>query len=206
MMIIVLLVGIIALLIALVMTSRSSVVPWLNQMTRLNPGVYNRGEWMAPGLIVETIQRDYLAFYRYAAETLPQGWMVYLRDLDRYLTGDMLRLQRESLDLRLRHDRGRIIAILRAHHHLQVRHFSNDGLRCLVIDHQSEQRMATYDYWTGKRLHTQDLGGMVYIYQMQFDQAAGRWKIDHLVQQMLPDVYPAHVMEINLPQTVGRDQ
>jgi hypothetical protein len=202
----VLLLGIILLLAALVITSRSNVVPWIDQMTRLNPGVYNRGEWMAPGPIVETVQRDYLAFYEYAAATLPKGWMAYLRNLDHYLSGDMLRLQRESLYLRLRHNRGRIVGIIRANHHLQVRHFSGDGMRCLVIDHQTEQRMATYDYWTSERLHTQDLGGMVYIYQMQFDQAAGRWKIDHLVQQMQPDVYPTHVLELNLPQTVGRDQ
>lgn len=188
------------------LSSRSGLVPWMNEMTRLNPGVQNRAEWMAPRHVILSVEKDYLAFYRYAAEQLPKGWLAYTRDLNEYLCGEMLRGQRESLSQRLRHDRGRFVEVLRANHNVQVRHFSGDGLRCVVIDQQSEQRLATYDYWTGRRVHTQDIGNTIYIYEMHYDQSLGRWKLARFVQQLPLGVCQPGALEIHLPTTMGRDQ
>jgi len=44
--------------------------------------------------------------------------------------------------------------------------------------------MATYDYWSKRRLHTQNLGDGVYVYLMIYDLAADRWKLAQLIQQL----------------------
>lgn len=195
------------LLILIVMfLSRSGFVPWMDQMTRLNAGAINRAEWMAPPHVIAAVKHDYLAFYIYASAKLPKGWLAYMRDLNEYLSHEMLSTQRESLNLRLMQDRGRFIDILRATHHVQVRHFSDDGLSCIVIDQQSEQRIATYDYWTGRRLHTQFTGNAVYIYEMRYDQSVERWKIARFIQQLPPGISQPGTLEIHLPSHIGRDQ
>lgn len=201
-----LLAGFVVLILVLWLTSHSSLAPWLDDMTRLNPGVLNRAEWMAPPLVLEAVKRDYLAFYEYAARTLPQGWIAYGRELDTYLCNDLLAAQQASLRVRLHHDRGRVIGILRANHTVQVRHFSPDGLRCVVIDHQTEQRLATYSYWQNHRLHTQDMGDQVYVYQMDYDQKARRWKIARFIQQLPRGAAQMMNLAISLPAAVGRDQ
>ena len=55
---------------------------------------------------------------------------------------------------------------------------------CYLLDHQAERRMATYDYWTKRRLNTQDLGAGSYVYEMHYDSVAARWKIAKLIQQL----------------------
>ncbi len=191
---------------AIYLTSHSPLVPWVNSLKRLNPGVANRAEWIAPNPVIENVKRDYLAFYTYAAETLPHGWLAYLRDLNRYLCEDMLREQRHNLSVRLQNDRGRVFDVLRATHQMEVRHFSADGLTCILIDHQTERRLATYEYWTRNRLHTQDVGEANYVFKMMYDSRDARWKIAEYIQTLPPGNWQAVLMEINLPQSVGRDQ
>ena len=207
MLIVVLVTLVFLLLLVFRLTAGSHRTPWGDQMTRLNPGTsFDHAEWMAPGDVVQAVQRDYMSFYQYVAEKLPQGWLEYMRDLNEYLCEDLLREQRESLDTRLRHNRGRMIDILRANHSLQVRHFSDDGTRCIIIDHQTEQRMATYDYWSGNRLHTQDLGSTTYVYEMQYDLRAQKWKLARFIQVLPPGSFTPGRLDFNLPQTLGRDQ
>lgn len=189
----------------MVAISTSQVVPWVDDMTRRHAGVKNRAEWIAPPPIQEQVKRDYLAFYRYATQTLPQGWVAYGHGLSRYLCDDMLQQQRESLNMRLEHDRGRLVDILRASHEVHVRNFSSDGMRCIVIDQQSEQRMATYDYWNGDRLHTQDLGSTVYIYVMRYDAKQERWRIAKHIQQFIPNTCQPISVELTAPPAIGRD-
>lgn len=197
--------GLVLLIGLLIRFSKSALVPWINEMSRVNPGVVNKAEWMAPATVIEAVKRDYIAFYTYATKTLPQGWVPYLRDLNHYLCDDMLREQREYLEKRLGHDRGRIYDILRATHRLEVRHFSADGLTCLLIDYQTERRIATYDYWRGKRIHTQDLGAATLVYKMRYDSRAGVWKIASYIQTLPQGMTHAGTLEIDLPHTVGRD-
>jgi hypothetical protein len=196
----------VVVLVLLAIRSTSSVVPWMDVMTRRNPGVRDRAEWIAPTDVIEAVTEDYLAFYTYAAERLRQGWVAYGRDLNEHLTGDLLTQQRESIALRLQSDRGRVVDVLRADHDVQVRNFSTDGMGCIVIDHQSDQRLATYDYWAGHRLHTQDMGMSIYVYEMAFDQRAEKWKIARFIQCLPPGTRRPGTLVLNLPQPAGRDE
>lgn len=193
-------------MILLVISSTASVVPWLDSMTRENPGTRDRAEWIAPVDVIEAVTVDYISFYTYAAERLRQGWVAYGRDLNHYLTEDMLTEQRESISMRLQSDRGRVLDVLRADHDIQVRNFSGDGLRCVVIDHRSDQRLATYDYWRGSRLHTQDMGAGTYVYEMAYDQRANKWKLARFVQSLPPGTRQPGTLMLTLPHTAGRDQ
>jgi uncharacterized protein (DUF427 family) len=71
-----------------------------------------------------------------------------------------------------------IVSVLRADHRVYVRHFSEDAERCLVIDQQTQRRMATYDYERQSRLHTQDLGESTLVVEMLYDLRNRRWKIE----------------------------
>ncbi len=173
-----------ALSVTIILTTHNGSVPWLADMRRLNPGARHRAEWVAPPNVLQTVEQDYLDFIEYGAERLPQGWVAYMRDLDDYLCGEMLREQRASLTQRLKHDRGRVIDVLRADHQIHVRHFSADGLRCILIDSQRAARLASYDYWTGQRIHTQDMGDRCFVYEMHYDLTRARWRIARYIQQL----------------------
>ena len=195
-----------ATLVVIAITSMPSVVPWMDTMTRKNPGERDRAEWIAPVDVVEAVTQDYLSFYSYAAQHLREGWVTYGRDLNHFLTGEMLEQQRESIAMRLQNDRGRVVDILRADHDVQVRNFSADGLRCIIIDQQTDQRLATYDYWNRYRLHTQDMGAGIYVYEMAYDMRTRKWKLARFIQCLPPGTCQPGTLELSLPHTAGRDQ
>ena len=178
---------------------------------RLHPGVAHRAEWMASRETIERVQADYLAAHQWALETLLRSYSVYLRELPRYFTGAALAEQVRVVAGTLQRPGPRFVGVLRAHHQLQVRRFSEDGLSCCLLDHQSERRMATYDYWTKRRLHTQDLGSGVYVYLMAYDPISARWKIARLIQQLPADWESGGRARIpirlthDLPVAAGRD-
>ncbi|MHB8625753.1 MAG: hypothetical protein ACYDBJ_22415 [Aggregatilineales bacterium] len=153
-------------------------------LQRLHPGVVNRAEWMAPRETIQCIEADYLAAQQWALETLLTSYPVYLRELPHYFSGQALTEQVRIVAGTLQRRGPRLVGALRAHHQLQVRRFAEDGMSCCLLDHQSERRMATYDYWTKRRLHTQDLGSGVYVYLMVYDPITARWKIARLIQQL----------------------
>ena len=153
-------------------------------LQRLHPGAAGRAEWIAPRDTLERVEADYLAAQQWALETLLTSHSVYLRELPRYFTGQALAEQTRSVAGTLQRRGPRLVGALRAHHQIQVRCFADDGLSCCLLDQQSERRMATYDYWTKRRLHTQDLGSGVYVYLMVYDPAMARWKIAQLIQQL----------------------
>ena len=102
------------------------------------------------------------------------------------------------------------VDVLRADHHVSIRHFSEDGGRCLVIDQQSHRRMATYDYTSQTRLHTQDLGDCTLVYQMHYDLGDHHWKIAAFIQQMPtgwdhPSVSRLLEWMPDTPRRMGRD-
>ncbi len=153
-------------------------------LKRLYPGVINKAEWMASDETVHNVEADYLAVQRWLIEAALCDYMTFLRDLSRNFSGDALREHEKTVKLHMRKRGPRLIGVVRAHHQVQVRRFSDDGQTCYVLDHQTERRMATYDYWTKRRLHTQDLGAGVYVYRMLFDRGLQRWKIDQFIQQL----------------------
>jgi len=153
-------------------------------LQRLHSGVAGRAEWTAPHQTLQRVEADYLAAQQWALETLLTSHSLYLRELPRYFAGQALAEQAHIIAGTLRRRGPRLVGALRAHHQVQVRRFAEDGLSCCLLDHQSERRMATYDYWTKRRLHTQDLGSGVYVYLMVYDPVGARWKIARLIQQL----------------------
>ncbi len=182
-----------------------------NELRRLNPGVAHHAEWMASEATVSRVGTDYLAAHAWMVTTLLRNTVTYLHEVPRYYSGSALCEQQRVVNIQL-HRRGpRLVGIMRARHRVQARRFSDDGLTCYLIDHQTERRMTTYDYWSKRRLHTQDLDSGMYVYQMVFDRADGRWKIAELMQQ-LPiglEQFPLATAPIQLtdelPSSAGRD-
>lgn len=166
---------------------------------------------MASDDVVQRIESDYLEAQRWMSEALLTGYVRFMHEAPTYFTGGYLKREQHSAGIQMRKSGPRLIGILRAHHHVHVRHFSEDGLSCYVVDQQTERRMATYDYWQLRRLHTQDLGEGAYVYRMVYDPPAYRWKIEELIQQ-LPSGWgaqtvanPAIRLEQSLPIASGRD-
>ncbi len=181
--------------------------PWNEPLQRLHPGVADKAEWMASESTVQRVMADYLAAHSWLGESGFLNYNSSSRQVRDYLSGSMLTEMERVLLNSTRRGRARFVGVLRAHHHITVRRFSDDGLTCLIIDRQSERRMATYDYWTRQRLHTQDLGSGAMVYKMRCDPATRRWKIDELIQQ-LPvgwEQLPALRMTDALPSAAGRD-
>lgn len=178
--------------------SRAETTPWRSQLYKVNQA--HRAEWMAPLYVIDTVKRDYLAFYDYATATLPRGWVPYLTHLDHYLAEDMLAEQRRHLNEWLGQNHGRFTDILRANHRLEVRHFSADGTTCLIVDYQTERRIATYEYWHGTRVHTQDLGDAALVYQMKYDAVRGRWRIATYIQTLPPGIKQSTDLDIQLAE------
>ncbi len=204
-------VGVIVVVVIITIMARRRVVPWSSNLQRLHAGVKNKAEWMAPDNVIQAVETDYLAAQRWMSESLMSGYLRFLREGPTYLAGNFLKEQQHNTKLQMRKRGPRMIGILRAHHNVRVRHFSDDGLMCYVVDHQTERRMATYDYWQFRRLHTQDLLEGAYVYRMVYDTAARRWKIDELIQQLplgwsAENVYNKAIkLEKSLPIAAGRD-
>jgi hypothetical protein len=134
---------------------------------------------MSPDPVINKVQTDYLNALAWMQESAlwPDTQIAY-REAAHFLTESFLRRFRQRIHQSVSNYR----AVLRADHQLQARHFSPDGVRCLVIDQQTDRRMATY--FDGRRLHTQDLGSCAFVYEMVYDRRARRWKIATFIQQL----------------------
>ncbi len=185
-------------------------VPWLDQMRRVRIG-QGRKEWLAPENIMHTVIQHYQEYVEFAQANLLKGWVGYARALPTFMVDDMLHAQLEVLDTRLRQDNLRLIDILRASHRVHVRNFGDDGLTCLLLDYQTERRLATYHYWTKRRVHTQHLADAILVYEMQYDLDDERWKMANFIQELPPHYYQQTIegsldtLENNLPPFLGRD-
>lgn len=196
--------------VAVVMALNSSnPVPWLHKLRRVNAGAAHKAEWMAPDEVVAQVRADYLAAVHWLQETMLRPAEVWSIQAERYLTGPYLKRYQDWCRQRLQSE-PRFLGILRADHQVQVRHFSDDGVRCLVIDVQTQRRMATYDVRAQKRLHTQDLGSYAAVYQLRYDTAGKRWKLEAFIQDLpagWTSANPAErvILSTALPQPAGRD-
>ncbi|NWF68179.1 MAG: hypothetical protein HXY40_03760 [Chloroflexi bacterium] len=196
------------LVIVLMLIGSARQVPWEARLLRVHAGVAGKAEWMAPEKVVEEVRRDYLAAVNWLQESVLGQWMPQWNAAPTFLSGAFLRrYQMILMDYRT-NGQPRCVGILRADHFVEVRHFSEDGQRCLVIDRQSVRRMATYDARTHTRLHTQDLGDGTLVYQMVYDSGTRRWKIENFIQE-LPTGWGSHNRRIRLlsalPAAIGRD-
>lgn len=159
-------------------------VPWADKLRRLNAGVARRSEWMAPDNVVKAAKDDYLTTMRWLPESMLHSWSQQWASAPYYLSGLALKRHQEILKHYKTGKPTRYQGIMRCIHNAEVRHFSEDGERCLIIDHQASRRMATYDYETHIRLNTQDLGDATVVYEMVYDKQAGRWKVDRYIQEL----------------------
>lgn len=181
-------------------------IPWANALVRVNPGSGKRAEWLAPPAVIRAVKRDYLAAQDWLSDC-SANWGLLAGELERYVAGDYLRRQRAALNL-LAQSRGpRLADTLSADHTLIVRRFSADGLRCLVIDRQTNTTVTTTHYWTGQTIHRQRLPDSARVWQMVYDDGDRRWKIERLVQT-LPAPSAGRVpisLADELPAHAGRD-
>lgn len=148
----------------------------------LNPTTISRTA--AANDSVERIRTDYQAILVWQQTSTSLHASRQWREAALYLSGEYLHDYRVALQQNATADSPRCVGILRADHHIEIRDLSPDCRRCLLLDTQFDRRMATYDGHTGRRLHTQDLGSGVLIYQMVYDERHHRWKIDAFVQEL----------------------
>jgi hypothetical protein len=175
------------MLVVMVMNSRGQ-VPWCKQMRRVRTGITQKVEWMAPDAVVNQVRHDYLTTVRWMHDhglSSPAYQMAYA---EMYLSGEVLRDFRCRVKENAAERSVLFTGVLRGAHMLEIRRFSQDGEHCLLIDYQSQRRMATYDMRTHQRVLTQDMGDAVLVWSMQYDRAAKRWKQDRFVQE-LPAVW-----------------
>ncbi len=185
-------------------------VPWGNKMRRIHAGVARKAEWMAPDEVVAQVRSDYLSASRWQQDNMLSGWQPQWSTAPLYLSGPFLK-RFQTILMQHRSARGpRVVGVLRADHHISIRCFSEDGEHCLVVDEQSQRRMATYDVRTQSRVLTQDLGDGAVVYGMAYDSVDRRWKISEFVQE-LPVGWArlrssSRIRELSaIPTTVGRD-
>jgi hypothetical protein len=187
------------------------VVPWADQLTRLNAGAGAKAEWMAPPQVVEEVIWNYREAQEWVT-TCAEDWGRFAEGLERYATGAYFKQQARVLGS-LVDSKPRLAAELTAAHAYSVRYFSSDGMQCLLIDSQTARTVRTASYWTGRLLHEQHLDDAALVYRMAYELGEKRWKIERLVQQ-LPlgtplEAKPAQKARVRvaagLPTTVGRD-
>ena len=181
-------------------------VPWAHTLTRLHPGSGRRGEWMAPPDVVRAVKREYLATQTWLAECAAD-WGLLAAELDHHAAGAYYKRQHAALALLVQAPGPRLAANLAADHLLAVRHFSSDGLRCLLIDRQSQRLLNTRGYWSGRLVHRQRLPDVDFVFQMLYYPPDRRWKIERLVQRLpRPDNAGVPVsVAAELPIAAGRD-
>jgi len=184
--------------------NNSGQIPWGDKMRRLNAGVTRQAEWMAPDSVVQRVRAHYLEAVNWLHESALLSWAQQWSSASDYLGGTYLKRYRNLL---LTQRDGKTIqfsGVLRADHIVEARTFSENGAACLIVDQQSQRRMATYNRRTQERLHTQDLGDGAVVYGMLYDARDGRWKIGSLVQE-LPLGWRSRpiIQEALLPGAIG---
>ncbi len=182
-------------------------IPWRDKMRRLGKGAVHNAEWMAPDDVVQQVRAHYLDAVHWLNESMLVPWAQQWADAPQYLSGTYLKRYRNLL-LTQRDAKGvQFTGVLRSDHIVEVRQFSENGGFCLVIDHQSQRRMATYNRKTRERLHTQDLGDGAAVYAMLYDAGDQRWKLGAFIQE-LPTGWRTRslIRELStLPGSIGRD-
>ncbi|MBZ0298220.1 MAG: hypothetical protein K8J31_00680 [Anaerolineae bacterium] len=156
------------------------------------------------------IRSDYLGALDWLHDSALKNWTHQWTYAPLYLSGVYLKRHQHILQQRRKSRAPRCVGVLRADHLVEVGCFSDDGDRCLVIDSQTQRRMATYELATRARLHTQDFGSCTLVYQMVYDARSQRWKIDAFIQQLPvgwgnPKVNPRIKVLNDLPTPAGRD-
>ena len=185
-------------------------VPWADQLKKLHAGVPHKAEWMAPDEVVNQVRGDYRRALDWQHDSVLTSIAHQWREAAQYFSGQYLKQYRATL-YHQRHAKMPVtVGVLRADHRIEVRRFSEHGERCLVVDYQTQRRMATYDYETRARLHTQDMGNSAIVCQMLYDNEWRRWKLDKTIQRLpsgwMDSAVIRHIEVLaDLPSAPGRD-
>lgn len=167
---------------AMMSAKNSGQLPWRGRMRQLK--VAEKTEWMAPDDVVEQVRTQYLDAANWLTDTATASWAQQWAQAPAHLSGSFLKRHRNLILTSRQQTRIQLAGVLRADHQVEVRQFSEAGSFCLVIDTQTQRRMATYNRKTHERLHTQDMGEGAVVYAMRYDATAERWKIDSFVQEL----------------------
>lgn len=185
-------------------------VPWTRRMHRVRAGVAYTAEWMAPDEIVRSVHADYLRAQSWMRESFHHDWQDQWGGAPFYLSGTYLKRYHELLRMYRIGRPPRFQGVLKCAHEIEIRHFSDDGERCLVIDQQTDCLMMTLNYQTRKSVAQQRLPDRMVIYEMVFDKQIRRWKIDACVQET-PPAWKSRTrlrsmkLMTMLPPRIGRD-
>lgn len=156
-------------------------IPWTYRLRRIHAGVSHKAEWIAPDDVVRQVNSDYLSAV---------GWLAgatigeQTHCAPQYLTGRFLTRFQTIINYHSSPRRPHFIGIMTARHHLQVRHFSADGCRCIVVDCQTERRLESRQLIDRGWTLAQDLGDGALVFQMCYDTSARRWKIEQFIQEL----------------------
>ncbi|MEP6986665.1 MAG: hypothetical protein ABI970_13750 [Chloroflexota bacterium] len=182
-------------------------IPWTNRLRRIHAGVSRKAEWVAPDDVVHEVCNDYL----HAVEWLAGAAVgEQTNRAPHYLAGRFLTRFQTIINYQNAPHRTYFIGVMTARHHLQVRQFSEDGCRCLVVDCQTERHMESLHLGDCEWSLAQDLGDGALVFQMCYDTNARRWKIESFIQE-LPAGWGNHAdvgrvrLFSHLPTTIGRD-
>jgi len=184
-------------------------VAWADEMTRLKPGTGAEAEWIAPPAVLHAVRQDFLATQTWATNrTL--NWGHFAHELPDYLSGHYLSRQTRALQMLTTTSRAPRLALEeRVTHTLTPRYFSSDGLRCLLIDWQTERLLITRQYWSQRVVQQQRLDDTAYVFQMVYDREQHRWKIERLVQELPLGWGQPRTSKValttKLPARIGRD-
>ncbi|MBI1280231.1 MAG: hypothetical protein GC179_19045 [Anaerolineaceae bacterium] len=176
-------------------------------MRRVHAGVSRKAEWVAPDDVVQLVSTDYLRALDWLADAA-LGKDIHFAP--RYLTGRFLTRFQTIINYQSAPNHLHFIGIMTARHHVQVRQFSEDGSRCLVVDCQTEQRIESRQLNDNGWFLLQDMGDAALVFQMCYDPISNHWKIESFVQELptgwgnRADLAPLQLLS-NLPTTIGRD-
>ncbi len=182
-------------------------IPWTNRLRRVHAGVSRKAEWVAPDDVVQQVSRDYLSAIEWLAGAALGD---ELHRAPHYLTGRFLTRFQTIINYQFNPNRLHFIGIVAARHHVQVRQFSEDGSRCLVVDCQTEQRIESRQLNDSGWSLAQDLGDAALVFQMCYDLKANHWKIESFIQELpagwtnRADAGRVRLLS-HLPTAIGRD-
>ncbi len=182
-------------------------IPWTNRLRRVHAGVSHKAEWVAPDDVLCQVSSDYLG----AVEWLTVAALGdQTHRAPQYLTGRFLTRFQTIINYQSTPHHIHFIGLVTARHHVQVRQFSEDGSRCLVVDCQTERRVESHHINDNGWSLAQDLGDGALVFQMCYDPGANRWKIESFIQELpagwgnRADSGRVRLLS-NLPTTIGRD-
>lgn len=182
-------------------------IPWTNRLRRVYAGVSRKAEWVAPDDVVYQVTADYLRAVEWMTEAA-MGEQIHCAP--HYLTGRFLTRFQTIVNYQSAPNHLHFIGIVTARHHVQVRQFSEDGSRCLVVDCQTEQHIESRHLSDSTWSLGQDMGDAALVFQMCYDQISNRWKIESFIQQLpagwgnRADAGRVRLLS-DLPTTIGRD-